>query len=70
MDTVIDPVGVEALLDIILEDKIRYWDAVIDWAVQHHCQDQIDVIAECDDLGSQSSTIIDPDTLRQMIIPV
>jgi len=69
MDTVIDPAGVEALLDIIVEDKIRYWDAVIDWAVQHNCQDQIDVIAECDDLGSQSSTIIDPDTLRQMIIP-
>ncbi|MEL7588949.1 MAG: uroporphyrinogen decarboxylase family protein [Prolixibacteraceae bacterium] len=69
MDTVIDPAGVEALLDIIVEDKIRYWDAVIDWAAQHNCQDQIDVIAECDDLGSQSSTIIDPETLRQMIIP-
>jgi len=69
MDTVIDPDGVEALLEIILEDKIRYWDALIDWAVSNACQDMIDVIAECDDLGSQSSTIIDPDTLRQMVIP-
>jgi uroporphyrinogen decarboxylase len=69
MDTVIDPAGVEALLEIILEDKIRYWDAVIDWAVENNFQDRIDVVAECDDLGSQSSTIIDPDTLRQMVIP-
>jgi len=62
MDTVIDPAGVEALLEIILEDKIRYWDAVIEWAVENNFQDRIDVISECDDLGSQSSTIIDPDT--------
>lgn len=69
MDTVIDPAGVEALLEIILEDKIRYWDAVIDWAVENNFQNRIDVVAECDDLGSQSSTIIDPDVLRQMVIP-
>ncbi|MBE0652282.1 MAG: hypothetical protein IH594_00700 [Bacteroidales bacterium] len=69
MDTVIDPAGVEALLEIILEDKIRYWDAVIDWALEHGYQDQIDVISECDDLGSQSSTIIDPETIRKMVIP-
>lgn len=69
MDTVIDSVGVEALFDIILEDKIRYWDAVIDWAIQNGLQDQIDVISECDDLGSQSSLILDPDTLRRMVIP-
>lgn len=69
MDTVVDPAGVETLLEIILEDKIRYWDAVIDWATANNLQDQIDVVSECDDLGSQSSTIIDPDTLRQMVIP-
>lgn len=69
LDTMMDPVGVEALLDIILEDKIKYWDAVIDWAIENGQEDQIDVIVECDDLGSQSSTIFDPDTLRQMIIP-
>ncbi|MGV8090852.1 MAG: uroporphyrinogen decarboxylase family protein [Mangrovibacterium sp.] len=69
MDTMIDPAGVEALLEIVLEDKIRYWDALIDWAIRNNCQDQIDVIAECDDLGSQSSTIVEPDTLRQMVIP-
>ncbi|NOY97090.1 MAG: hypothetical protein GXO81_12135 [Chlorobi bacterium] len=69
MDTMLDTKGVEALFDIILEDKIRYWDSVIDWAIQNGKQDQIDVVAECDDLGSQSSTIIDPATLKQMVIP-
>lgn len=69
MDTVMDPDGVKTLLDIILEDKIRYWDAVINWAIQNNYADQIDVVAECDDLGSQSATILDPDTLRQVVIP-
>jgi uroporphyrinogen decarboxylase len=67
MDTVMDVV--EALLDVILEDKIKYWDTVIDWAFQNGQQDQIDVISECDDLGSQHSTIIDPDSLRKIVIP-
>jgi uroporphyrinogen decarboxylase len=69
MDTVMDPAGVEALFDIILEDKIRYWDAVIDWAIENGKQDLIDVISECDDLGSQNSLILDPEILRQMVIP-
>ena len=34
MDTMIDPEGVEALFDLIVEDKIRYWDAIIDWAIE------------------------------------
>jgi len=69
MDTVMDTAGVEALFDIILEDKIRYWDAVIDWVIENDKQDLIDVISECDDLGSQNSLILDPEILRQMVIP-
>lgn len=69
MDTMIDPDGVEALFDIIVEDKIRYWDAVIDWAIKTGNEQKISVISECDDLGSQSTTIIDPETLRKMVIP-
>jgi uroporphyrinogen decarboxylase len=69
MDTVMDPAGVEALLEIILEDKIRYWDGVIDWAIETGNQHKIQVVSECDDLGSQSSTILDPLLLRQMVIP-
>lgn len=69
MDTMIDPVGVEALFDIIVEDKIRYWDAVIDWAIETGNEEKISVISECDDLGSQAATIIDPSQLREMVIP-
>ncbi len=69
MDTVMDPEGVEGLLDLIVEDKLNYWDAVIDWAIETGNQHKIQVIAECDDLGSQTTTILDPALLRQMIIP-
>jgi uroporphyrinogen decarboxylase len=69
MDTVMDSKGVDYLLEKVLEDKIRYWDFLIDWAVKNDCQDQINVISECDDLGTQSSTIIDPVDLRRMVIP-
>ena len=69
MDTMIDPEGVEALFDRIVEDKIRYWDAVIDWAIETGNEHKIQVVSECDDLGSQATTIIDPVQLRQMVIP-
>jgi len=69
MDTMVDPLGVERLFDIIVSDKIRYWDVVIDWAIETGNENKISVISECDDLGSQVTTIIDPDTLRQMVIP-
>lgn len=68
IDTMVDLQGVEALFDVIVEDKIRYWDAIIDWAIESGNEQKISVISECDDLGSQSSTIIDPDTLRQTVI--
>ena len=69
MDTMTDPAGVEELFQMIVEDKIRYWDAIIDWAIETENEHKISVISECDDLGSQSTTIIDPDQLRQMVIP-
>jgi hypothetical protein len=46
LDTALDPVGVEALLEIILEDKIRYWDAVIDWAIKTGNTGKIQVISK------------------------
>jgi uroporphyrinogen decarboxylase len=60
---------VDRLLGIFLEDKIKYWDEVIDWAIENGQEERIQVISECDDLGSQSSTIIDPGSLRTMVIP-
>lgn len=69
MDTMIDPDGVESLFDRIVDDKLRYWDAIIDWAIETGNEHKIQIISESDDLGSQATTIIDPDTLRQMVIP-
>ena len=69
MDTMIDPDGVDSLFNRIVEDKLRYWDAVIDWAIETGNGGKISMISECDDLGSQATTIIDPETLRQMVIP-
>lgn len=69
MDTVTDPAGVEALFDILVEDKIRYWDVIADWAAETGNMQKISVISECDDLGSQTATILDPETLRKMVIP-
>lgn len=69
MDTMMDPEGVEALFDHIVEDKLKYWDAVIDWAIETGNEHKIQIISESDDLGSQATTILDPDTLRQMVIP-
>lgn len=69
MDTMVDPEGVERLFDIITEDKLRYWDALIDWAIATGNGHKIQVISECDDLGSQTGTIIDPESLRQLVIP-
>jgi uroporphyrinogen decarboxylase len=69
LDTLMDPEGVEALLEIILDDKIKYWDAVINWALRTGNGHKIQVVSESDDLGAQSSTILEPDMLRTMVIP-
>jgi uroporphyrinogen decarboxylase len=69
IDTLVDLPGVEALLDRIVADKIRYWDILIDWAFQTGNEHKIRVVSECDDLGSQYSTILEADKLRQVVIP-
>jgi uroporphyrinogen decarboxylase len=69
LDTVTDPAGVERLLDLIIEYKIIYWDLVIDWLIENNFQNRVNVISECDDLGTQTSTLLEPDYLRKTIIP-
>ncbi len=69
LDTLTDLPGVKTLLDIILEDKIRYWDEVIDWARTTGNEVKINVISECDDLGTQNGTILEPEILRKIVIP-
>jgi len=62
---VTDPAGVEQLLDVVLEYKLQYWDLVIDWLIENKMADLISVIAECDDLGTQTSTLLESDFLRK-----
>jgi len=69
MDTRLDTKGVESLLEIILEDKLKYWNAVIDWLLKTGNEQKIQVAAECDDLGGQDRTILKPDVLRKLVIP-
>ena len=68
MDTVIDPPGVEKLLDIVLDYKIQYWELLIDWIIENNLQNRLNVAAECDDLGTQTSTLLEPDFLRKTVI--
>jgi len=68
MDTVTDPVGVEKLFDMILGYKIDYWNLVIDWLIGNNLQGRVSVVSECDDLGTQTSTLLDPDFLRKAVI--
>jgi uroporphyrinogen decarboxylase len=68
-DTVNDPAGVEKLFDLILEYKFDYWKLVIDWLFENNLQDRVNVVSECDDLGTQTSTLLEADYIRQTIIP-
>jgi uroporphyrinogen decarboxylase len=69
IDTMTDTAGVERLFDIILEYKLSYWDLVTDWLIKNNLHMQVDVISECDDLGTQTSTLLEPDYLRKAVIP-
>ncbi len=68
MDTITDPAGVEKLLDLLLEYKINYWDLIIDWLFENNLHNIVTVVSECDDLGTQTSTLLEPDYLRKNII--
>jgi uroporphyrinogen decarboxylase len=69
LDTMTDPAGVEKLFDLIIEYKAAYWDLVIDWLIEHNLQNKVNVVSECDDLGTQTSTLLEPQYLRKTVIP-
>ncbi len=68
IDTIINPAGVEKLLDVVLDYKIQYWDLMIEWLIKNNLQKRLSVAAECDDLGTQTSTLLEPDFLRKTVI--
>ncbi|MCK5595135.1 uroporphyrinogen decarboxylase [bacterium] len=54
----------EYLIDKILEIKMQYWDRVLSFAGK-----RTDVIAECDDLGTQQGLLVSPDMYRRILKP-
>lgn len=69
MDTVTDPAGVEKLLDMFVDHKIAYWELLINILEERELTEKVLVVAEADDLGTQTSLLLSPDSLRSMVIP-
>ncbi len=69
MDIFMDRPGVDQLLEDILQHKLDYWASLFDWFEETGIEDQIQVISECDDLGTQRSLLISPEDLRELLIP-
>ncbi|MFP4442934.1 MAG: uroporphyrinogen decarboxylase family protein [Spirochaetia bacterium] len=64
IDMMINPGFAESLLDIITEHKIRYWEKAIDTAGEN-----VLIIRESDDLGTQETTMLSPELYRKYIMP-
>ncbi len=69
MDTILDPDGVERLLDMLVDHKIEYWELMSQIMQSRGLLDEVIVVSEADDLGTQNSLLLDPDTLRSIVIP-
>lgn len=69
MDTVLDPKGVESLLDVLLDHKIAYWQLMAEIIQDRNLSHRVMVVSEADDLGTQTSLLISPDSLKSMVIP-
>lgn len=63
-DLIADKATAKALMDKILELKIKYWDMVLE-----ELGDMIDIVVETDDYGTQQSQLVSYDTYKEMIHP-
>ena len=64
IDLISDPVNAGRLLDQILRNKMDYWEMVLG-----ELGDLVDVVAEGDDFGTQTSQLISIQTWRDVIKP-
>ncbi len=64
MDLLMDPQNAGLLLDKILQHKLEYWEMAL-----NELGDVVDVVAEGDDFGTQTSQLISIDTFRAIIKP-
>ena len=62
MDFVVEPVVADYLMDAFLDYRIAYWEGVLP-----QLGDRVDVVAECNDLGSQTGLLIRPELYRDRI---
>lgn len=69
MDTMIDPEGVKSLLDLLVDHKIAYWQLMAEILQEKGVLDQVQVVAEADDLGTQNSLLLSPESLQEIVMP-
>jgi uroporphyrinogen decarboxylase len=63
-DLLINKPVAEAMLDKILEMKLKYWGNILP-----KVKDNVDIAMEGDDLGMQNSLLVSPDVYRTLIKP-
>ena len=63
-DMAAEPEFAEALMDIILELKMQYWGKALDTVGEN-----VMIISEADDLGTQNSLIVSKEMYRRLIKP-
>jgi len=64
IDLLTDPQNAALILDKILQVKLDYWEMAL-----AELGDVVDILAEADDFGTQTSQIISLNTFREMIKP-
>lgn len=69
MDTILDPEAAERLLGMVVDHKIKYWELISQIMESKGRASEVIVVSEADDLGTQNSFLLDPETLRSMVIP-
>ncbi len=69
MDLAEDPDAAREAFARLAEHKMQYWDIVGDYIIERGLQDRFLVVAECDDLGTQQSTLVSPAMLRELVFP-
>ena len=70
MDLAADPEAAQELLEAFTEHKMQYWGIVADYIAERGLEDAVQIVAECDDLGTQQSTLVSPAMLREMVFPL
>lgn len=69
IDTVEDEAAVARLLDLLLEHKLAYWELMADLVEELGIASSVQVCAEADDLGTQTSLLMAPEKLRALVFP-